>query len=140
MFRRAFQRNFNSVRQFSTNELPDIVVTKECAKKILSLNKGSSNVVLRLAVDGGGCSGFQYTFELQDSYTPQPEDHIFERDNAMVVVDEDSLELVKGSTVDYVQEMIKSSFVVANNPLSESACGCGSSFALKNFEANPALD
>lgn len=57
-----------------------------------------------------------------------------------VVVDEKSMELVKGSTVDFVQEMMRSSFAVLNNPQSESACGCGSSFAMKNFSVNPALD
>jgi iron-sulfur cluster assembly 2 len=47
---------------------------------------------------------------------------------------------VKGSTIDFVQEMIRSSFAIVNNPQSESACGCGSSFAVKNFSQNPALD
>jgi iron-sulfur cluster assembly accessory protein len=56
------------------------------------------------------------------------------------VVDSSSYELIKGSTVDYAQEMIRSSFAVVNNPQSESACGCGSSFAVKNFSSNPALD
>lgn len=57
-----------------------------------------------------------------------------------MVVDNSSFELVKGATVDYVQEMIRSSFAVVNNPQSESACGCGSSFAVKNFASNPASD
>jgi iron-sulfur cluster assembly accessory protein len=65
---------------------------------------------------------------------------VFERDGAKVVVDESSLELVKGATIDYVQEMIKSAFAIVNNPQSESACGCGTSFAVKNFAANPAKD
>jgi iron-sulfur cluster assembly accessory protein len=56
---------------------------------------------------------------------------VFERDGATVVVDDGSLEFVRGSTIDFTDEMIRSSFVVANNPNSESACGCGSSFALK---------
>lgn len=65
---------------------------------------------------------------------------VFGKDEAKVVVDSASFDLVKGSTVDYVQEMIRSSFAVVNNPQSESACGCGSSFAIKNFSANPAKD
>jgi iron-sulfur cluster assembly accessory protein len=65
---------------------------------------------------------------------------VFERDGAKVVVDQSSLELVKGATIDYVQEMIKSAFAIVNNPQSESACGCGTSFAVKNFAANPAKD
>lgn len=65
---------------------------------------------------------------------------IFERNGAKVVVDNGSFELIKGATVDYQQEMIRSAFAVVNNPQSESACGCGSSFAVKNFASNPALD
>jgi iron-sulfur cluster assembly 2 len=57
-----------------------------------------------------------------------------------IVVDESSLEFVRGATVDFQEDMMRSSFSVINNPNSESACGCGSSFALKNFSANPALD
>jgi iron-sulfur cluster assembly accessory protein len=57
-----------------------------------------------------------------------------------VVVDETSFDFVKGATVDYVQEMMHSKFAVVNNPQSESACGCGSSFAAKNFSSNPARD
>lgn len=65
---------------------------------------------------------------------------IFEKEGSKVVVDEGSFELIRGATVDFVQEMIRSSFAVVNNPQSESACGCGSSFAVKNFSSNPALD
>ncbi|CAN0547826.1 unnamed protein product [Ectocarpus sp. 12 AP-2014] len=64
----------------------------------------------------------------------------FERDGAVLVVDATSLEFVKGATVDFEEDMMRSAFAVLNNPVSESACGCGSSFALKNFEKNPALD
>ncbi|CAM9573222.1 unnamed protein product [Ascophyllum nodosum] len=67
-------------------------------------------------------------------------DHEFERDGAVLVVDNTSLEFVKGATVDFEEDMMRSAFAVVNNPVSESACGCGSSFALKNFEKNPALD
>jgi iron-sulfur cluster assembly 2 len=57
-----------------------------------------------------------------------------------VIIDSGSFELIKGATVDYKEELIKSAFAIVNNPQSESACGCGSSFAAKNFSANPALD
>lgn len=70
----------------------------------------------------------------------QEDDRVFERDGAQVVVDEGALELVKGATVDFVEDMMRSAFAVVNNPQSESACGCGSSFAVKNFQTNPAVD
>ncbi len=65
---------------------------------------------------------------------------MFKKEESKVVVDNGSFELVKGATIDYVQEMMRSAFTVVNNPQSESACGCGSSFAAKNFSANPARD
>lgn len=92
-----------------------------------------------MLVEGGGCSGFQYRFNVDDRPL-EGEDKVFRRDDAAVVVDSTSLDLMKGATVDFQQELIRSAFVVMNNPVSESACGCGSSFAVKNFQANPALD
>lgn len=91
-------------------------------------------------MEGGGCSGFQYIFKMEDEPHNVDEDLTFEKDGAKVVIDQSSFELVKGSTVDFVQEMIRSSFAVVNNPQSESACGCGSSFAAKSFSLNPAID
>lgn len=142
----------------------DILVTASCAarvKQLASTRPNPESVYLRVFVDAGGCSGFQYKFLLlsedgshnnssnnggsldeedEDGTIDPEEDIIVVKDGARVVIDEASLELVKGSTIDYVQEMIRSSFAVMGNPQSESACGCGSSFAVKNFEANPALD
>ncbi len=65
---------------------------------------------------------------------------VFDGHGSQVVVDKTSLELVKGATIEYQQDLMKSAFVVVDNPQSESACGCGSSFAVKNFGKNPALD
>ena len=108
-----------------------------------------SDLWLRLYVDAGGCSGFEYKFEVETT-TDNEDDEAFllEEDDmiwvgpegARVVVDAASLEFVRGATVDYVVEMIKSAFTVRENPQSEAACGCGSSFAVKNFSSNPALD
>jgi len=134
-------------------------ITSSCASRIRQLASKRPNpdaMYLRLYVDAGGCSGFQYKFLLlseddsADQHSPNDdeedgaidpeEDVVFEKDGMRVVIDHTSLELLQGSTIDYVQEMIRSSFAVVGNPQSESACGCGSSFAVKNFESNPALD
>lgn len=123
----------------STFDLPELVLTKGCAQRIIKLRETMPDANLRLSVEGGGCSGFQYNFEL-DSEDISDDDRVFERDGAALVVDDSSLEFVRGSTIDFTEEMIRSSFVVSNNPNSESACGCGSSFALKQFAENPAID
>ena len=127
----------------TTKTLDDIVITSKCASRINDLNSSSSSPQgendqeissrrLRLSVDSGGCSGFQYTFTMEDSSLPlDSSDSVFKRDGAMVVVDDMSMEFVRGSTVDFVQEMIRSSFAVVNNPNSEAGCGCGASFSLK---------
>ena len=91
----------------------------------------ASRKYLRLSVESGGCSGFQYKFELDDAEIVASEDISFERDGAVVVVDEMSMEFVRGATIDFEQEMIRSAFSVINNPNSEAGCGCGVSFAAK---------
>jgi len=85
---------------------------------------------LRLRVDGGGCSGFKVTFALEYG-PPAEDDRVFARGGAVVHVDTVSLDLVRGSTLDWVDEMMKNSFALVNNPHSASSCGCGSSFAAK---------
>lgn len=126
----------------------DLTITDACYQRIRALadrrkDANLEDLYLRVYVDAGGCSGFQYKFELTlltDEAIDQSEDVVYENSGSRVVVDKTSLELIAGSKIDFVQEMIKSSFAVVENPQSESACGCGSSFAIKNFEANPALD
>jgi len=82
---------------------------------------------LRIAVSGGGCSGFQYGFTFETER--QDDDHVFERDGAVLVVDETSLDLMNGSELDFIEEMAGSSFQI-RNPNATSSCGCGSSFAI----------
>ncbi|OQS05231.1 iron-sulfur cluster assembly protein [Thraustotheca clavata] len=119
------------IRRFSDLKLPDLIITRNAVKQLHSLNeKEETKKYLRVAVEGGGCSGFQYVLTLEDGALDE-EDQTFEKDGAKVVVDETSLELLKGSTVDYVQELIRSSFAVINNPNAVSGCGCGTSFELK---------
>lgn len=83
--------------------------------------------VLRLSVEGGGCSGFQYRFGLADG--PVADDLVVEQDGATLVVDPVSLDLVAGSVVDYVESLGGAAFKV-ENPNAASGCGCGSSFAI----------
>lgn len=83
--------------------------------------------MLRLAVDGGGCSGFQYRFELTDS--SEVDDIVSETDGVRLVVDPASLELVAGCTVDFVESLGGAAFRV-ENPNATAGCGCGSSFAI----------
>lgn len=112
-------------------EQEQLVITPSCAKRIVELSREQPKT-LRVAVDSGGCSGFQYTFKLEDvDGALDKKDHVFERDGARVVVDSLSLEFLRGATVDYVQEMVRSSFAVTDNPNSETSCGCGTSFAAK---------
>ena len=89
--------------------------------------KQGKPAVLRLSVEGGGCSGFQYKFGLADA--PDHDDLAVETDGVTLVVDPVSLDLVAGSVVDYVESLGGAAFKV-ENPLAASGCGCGSSFAI----------
>jgi len=104
-------------------------LTAAAARHIKSLaeSENKPGLMLRLSVEGGGCSGFQYHFNLEDK--AQDQDHIFTTDGVNLLVDSMSLDLLAGSEVDYVQELIGSYFQV-RNPLAQSACGCGTSFSL----------
>lgn len=86
--------------------------------------------LLRVRVDGGGCSGFMYTFKLDTEVLD--DDRVVEQEGTRyVVIDEMSLDLIKGSKVEYEQELIKQGFVIKDNPQAEQSCGCDMSFALK---------
>lgn len=84
-------------------------------------------LALRVAVLAGGCSGFQYRFELDGS--PQEDDLVIERDGARVLVDPVSLDLLAGGELDFTDELMGSHFAV-RNPNAKSACGCGTSFSV----------
>ena len=97
------------------------------ARVALIAHKQGKPAILRLSVEGGGCSGFQYKFGLVDS--PAPEDAVAETDGVKLVVDDMSLELVSGCVVDYVESLGGAAFKV-ENPNASAGCGCGSSFAV----------
>ncbi|MBF0353955.1 MAG: iron-sulfur cluster insertion protein ErpA [Alphaproteobacteria bacterium] len=109
--------------------LADIVVTQSAAERVRILIDGEGNpaLMLRLSVQGGGCSGFSYGITLDADL--QPGDSMFESNGVRIVVDEVSLDLLKGTEVDFVEDLSGSSFVL-RNPNAASTCGCGSSFSV----------
>lgn len=107
---------------------PQIILTENAARRVAWIAaRQSKPAILRLAVDGGGCAGFTYTFELADA--PQSNDTITETDGVKLVVDPVSLDLVRGSAVDFVEDLGGAAFRVTN-PNAQSGCGCGSSFSV----------
>ncbi|NXD34201.1 ISCA2 protein, partial [Copsychus sechellarum] len=110
-----------------------IFLSESCVKRLLEITEGSE--FLRLQVEGGGCSGFQYKFSLDTVINPDDRQGqrgvLVVRWGARVVVDVDSLAFVKGSMVDFSQELIRSSFQVVSNPQAEKGCSCGTSFSVK---------
>ncbi|KAI8929469.1 hypothetical protein BC831DRAFT_443723 [Entophlyctis helioformis] len=109
---------------------PAVTVSERAAKQILAINtKDGTQHALRVMVDSGGCHGFQYKMEL--TAQTNDDDLVFERDGARVVIDAMSLDMLNGSTVDFVDELIGSSFQIVGNPNAETSCGCKTSFNLK---------
>ena len=117
-----------------------LTLTAACARRLRALAEDDASNAegegegtrLRLAVEGGGCSGFKYEFTLEREGDAEGGDRVFRAENgAEVVVDDVSYEFVRGATIDYVDEMIKSSFEVVKNPQADASCGCGASFGAK---------
>ncbi len=106
-----------------------LMISAAAAARVGELRRqqGDDALMLRIAVSGGGCSGFQYGFSFDD--TVRDDDLTFDRDGVTVVVDDVSLDLLDGSEIDFVEELIGASFQV-RNPNASSSCGCGTSFAV----------
>jgi iron-sulfur cluster insertion protein len=106
----------------------ELTLSPSAAQRIHAIGKAEGKVLmLRVAVEGGGCSGFQYQFDLVED--AQPDDLRIERDGAAALVDEMSLVLLKGSEIDFVDELAGAEFRV-RNPNAKSSCGCGVSFSI----------
>ena len=109
--------------------IPLFGITDSAARRVAELRaaEGNERLMLRVAVDGGGCNGFQYRFDFDDAVND--DDTVFERDGVKVVVDEISLDFLGNAQVDFKQELIGSYFAV-ENPNATSNCGCGTSFSV----------
>lgn len=112
----------------STQQRP-VTITENAARRIAALVSEEANpgLMLRIAVSGGGCSGFQYGFSLDSARLD--DDVLFEHSGIAVVIDSTSLELIQGAEIDFVEELVGSSFQV-RNPNATSSCGCGNSFSI----------
>ena len=106
----------------------NVTVTERAALRIGEILKGEPNgTMLRVSVEGGGCSGFQYKFDTER--TKADDDMVIEKSGATVLIDPVSLNYMAGSEIDFVDDLIGSSFKV-NNPQATASCGCGTSFSL----------
>src|SRR5437588_9034102 len=106
-----------------------VVITDSAARRIavLKAQEAADGAFLRIAVSGGGCSGFQYGLSFDDQ--KNPDDFLFERDGVGVLVDDVSLDLLNGSEIDFVEDLMGASFQI-RNPNAASSCGCGNSFSI----------
>jgi iron-sulfur cluster insertion protein len=106
-----------------------VLLTESAAKRVAEILRMEENrgMMLRVSVSGGGCSGFQYGFTFDDNKGET--DLVIERDGATVLIDDVSLDLLKGAQIDYVEDMIGASFAI-KNPQAKSSCGCGNSFSV----------
>jgi iron-sulfur cluster assembly accessory protein len=106
----------------------NVTVTERAALRIGEILKSEPNgTMLRVSVEGGGCSGFQYKFDTER--TKADDDIVIEKSGATVLIDPVSLNYMAGSEIDFVDDLIGSSFKI-NNPQATASCGCGTSFSL----------
>ena len=102
-------------------------ITENAQKHIASIMTSENSNFFRITVLGGGCAGFQYKFDFDNSRNK--DDIIIKSEKIEVIIDNISLNLIKGSKIDYVNELIGSSFKITN-PQASSSCGCGTSFSI----------
>jgi len=111
-----------------TTEAATVVVTERAARRIAEIISAEpAGTSLRVSVEGGGCSGFQYKFDLVSAQ--ESDDLVIERAGARVLIDPISVEYMGGSEIDFVDDLIGAAFKI-NNPNATAACGCGTSFSL----------
>ena len=105
-----------------------ITVSERAARRIGDILKGEpSGTMLRVSVEGGGCSGFQYKFDMDR--TRAADDRVISREGAVILIDPVSVNYMAGSEIDFVDDLIGASFKV-KNPQAKASCGCGTSFTL----------
>jgi len=104
-----------------------VTVSERAARRIGEILQGEPGAMLRVSVEGGGCSGFQYKFDIERAQAD--DDLVIAREGATVLIDPVSVQYMAGSEIDFVDDLIGASFKV-KNPKATASCGCGTSFAL----------
>ena len=108
--------------------MENVTVTERAVRRIGEILKAEPDgTMLRVSVEGGGCSGFQYKFDMERAQAA--DDLVIKQDGAVVLIDQVSLGYLAGSEIDFVDDLIGASFKI-NNPQATSSCGCGTSFSL----------
>ena len=105
----------------------EVTITSSASSRVKFLTSQDGTKFMRIAVEGGGCNGFQYNYTFEND--TNPEDVVFSKEDACIVIDALSLEYIKSATIDYVETLGFASFEI-KNPNSSTRCGCGNSFAL----------
>jgi iron-sulfur cluster assembly accessory protein len=111
----------------ATANAAGVIVTERAARRIGEILQSDPGAMLRVSVEGGGCSGFQYRFDVDRAKTD--DDVIIARDGVTVLIDSVSMQFLAGSQIDFVDDLIGASFKI-NNPQAKTSCGCGTSFSL----------
>jgi iron-sulfur cluster assembly 2 len=126
-----FTKVFRGSKRWLHKGIPtELKISDRASAQLHNINTAQNTAhYLRIQVDNGGCHGFQYKIDLTDQ--TEKDDLLFEHQQAKVLVDPMTLEMVKGSTLDYLDELIGSSFQIVGNPNAESSCGCKISFNIK---------
>jgi iron-sulfur cluster assembly accessory protein len=110
--------------------MAEVALTERAARRIGEILKSEApGSMLRISVEGGGCSGFQYKFDLVGAAAKADDDLVLARDGATVLLDPVSVQYMAGAEIDFVDDLIGASFRI-NNPVATASCGCGTSFSV----------
>lgn len=116
-------------RLASTDARNIVIIKDSCLNRLKLILEKPQEEFLRIHVETGGCSGFSYMFEIEKKEINAKEDLVFERENYRVVINKEILPFMAGSSIEFNESLIKSSFNVTN-PIAETKCSCGSSFSV----------
>ena len=127
----------NNLNTQIDNSIFSLNISNSALEKLkqIKLNRKKPDIYLRITVEGGGCSGFVYNLSLENdkSKINNKDDLLFNHDNELVVIDKTSISFLEGSTIEFVDSMIKAGFYIKENPTAEQSCSCGTSFT-PNFD------